>query len=58
MIGVYIPLLNGTFYMPIMRAIDMELRAAGLHMVVAFGVVMANVRQQAVEGLIFDRTWL
>lgn len=53
MIGVYIPLLKGTFYMPIMQAIDMELRAAGLHMVVAFGVGDGNVRQQAVEGINF-----
>ncbi len=53
MIGVYIPLLKGTFYMPIMQAIDMELRAAGLHMVVAFGVGAGNVREQAVEGINF-----
>ena len=38
MIGVYIPILKGTFYTPILQLIDTELRAAGLHMVVAFGV--------------------
>ena len=37
MIGVYIPILKGTFYTPILQLIDTELRAAGLHMVVAFG---------------------
>jgi LacI family transcriptional regulator len=37
MIGVYIPVLSGTFYTPILQIIDTELRAAGLHMVVAFG---------------------
>ena len=32
MIGVYIPILKGTFYTPILQLIDTELRAAGLHM--------------------------
>jgi LacI family transcriptional regulator len=38
MIGVYIPVLKGTFYTPILQAINTELRTAGLHMVVEFGV--------------------
>ena len=37
MIGVYIPILKGTFYTPILQTIDAELRAGGRHMVVAFG---------------------
>jgi LacI family transcriptional regulator len=53
MIGVYIPVLSGTFYTPILQIIDTELRAAGLHMVVAFGVGLGNERRQAIEGVEF-----
>lgn len=53
MIGVYIPVLSGTFYTPILQIIDTELRAAGLHMVVAFGAGLGGARQQAIEGLEF-----
>ncbi|WEF31648.1 LacI family DNA-binding transcriptional regulator [Pseudoduganella chitinolytica] len=53
MIGVYIPVLKGTFYTPILQLIDMELRASGLHMVVAFGVGQSDARRQAVEGIEF-----
>lgn len=53
MIGVYIPILKGTFYTPILQAIDTELRAAGLHMVVAFGVGSGDARRQAIEGIEF-----
>ena len=53
MIGVYIPVLSGTFYTPILQIIDTELRAAGLHMVVAFGVGMGDARRQAIEGIEF-----
>lgn len=53
MIGVYIPVLSGTFYTPILQIIDNELRAAGLHMVVAFGAGLGDARQQAVEGISF-----
>ena len=53
MIGVYIPVLKGTFYTPILQAIDNELRAAGLHMVVAFGVGKGDPRRQAIEGIEF-----
>jgi LacI family transcriptional regulator len=53
MIGVYIPVLSGTFYTPILQIIDNELRAAGLHMVVAFGAGLGGARQQAIEGLAF-----
>jgi LacI family transcriptional regulator len=53
MVGVYIPVLSGTFYTPILQIIDTELRAAGLHMVVAFGVGLGNERRQAIEGIEF-----
>ncbi len=53
MIGVYIPVLKGTFYMPILQSIDTELRLAGLHMVVAFGVGIGDERRQGVEGIEF-----
>jgi LacI family transcriptional regulator len=52
-IGVYIPVLSGTFYTPILQIIDTELRAAGLHMVVAFGVGLGDARRQALEGIEF-----
>lgn len=53
MIGVYIPVLKGTFYTPILQLIDIELRSAGLHMVVAFGVGVGNPREQAIAGIEF-----
>jgi LacI family transcriptional regulator len=53
MIGVYIPLLKGTFYTPILQTIDTELRLSGLHMVVAFGCGDGDARQQAIEGVNF-----
>ncbi len=53
MIGVYIPVLKGTFYTPILQAIDTDLRASGLHMVVAFGVGAGDPRRQAVDGIEF-----
>jgi LacI family transcriptional regulator len=53
MIGVYIPILKGTFYTPILQLIDTELRAAGLHMVVAFGTGAGDARRQAIEGIEF-----
>ncbi len=53
MVGVYIPILKGTFYTPILQSIDNELRASGLHMVVAFGVGLGDARSQAVNGINF-----
>lgn len=53
MVGVYIPVLKGTFYTPILQLIDTELRAAGLHMVVAFGVGSGDAHSQAIEGIEF-----
>ena len=53
MIGIYIPVLSGTFYTPILQIMDTELRAAGLHMVVAFGAGLGDERRQAIEGVEF-----
>jgi LacI family transcriptional regulator len=53
MIGIYIPLLSGTFYTPILQIMDAGLRAAGLHMVVAFGTGLGDERRQAIEGIEF-----
>lgn len=53
MIGVYIPLLKGSFYTPILNVIHTELRTNGQNMVVAFGSGNGDARRQAVEGLEF-----
>ncbi|QJE02173.1 LacI family DNA-binding transcriptional regulator [Massilia forsythiae] len=53
MVGVYIPVLSGTFYTPILQIIDTQLRAAGLHMVLAFGAGLGDERRQAIEGIEF-----
>jgi LacI family transcriptional regulator len=53
MIGVYIPMLKGTFYTPILQVIDTGLRDAGRHMVVAFGQGTGDERRQAIEGVGF-----
>jgi LacI family transcriptional regulator len=53
MIGVYIPLMSGTFYTAMLAIVDAELRAAGLHMMVAFGVKREGARQQAIDGVGF-----
>lgn len=53
MVGVFIPVLSGTFYTPILQIIDTELRAAGLHMVVAFGSGIGDPRRQAMECIEF-----
>jgi LacI family transcriptional regulator len=53
MVGVYIPLLKGTFYTPILQTIDTELRTNGRHMVLAFGRGEGAAREQAIEGVEF-----
>jgi LacI family transcriptional regulator len=53
MIGVYIPLLKGSFYTPILSIIHTELRTNGQNMVVAFGSGNGDARKQAMEGLEF-----
>jgi len=52
-IGVYIPILSGTFYTPILQAIDEELRAAGVQMVVAFGSGGGDAYARAKRGVEF-----
>lgn len=51
MIGVYIPMLSGTFYTAILKIVDAELRGAGLHMMVAFGVGKGDPRREAIDGV-------
>lgn len=53
MIGIYLPMLKGTFYTPILQVIDTELRASGQHLVVAFGNGVGDARRQAMEGIEF-----
>lgn len=53
LIGVYIPFLRGTYYTPILRAIDLALRARGLHMVVAFGEGIEDERVETLDGMRF-----
>jgi len=53
MIGVYIPLLKGTFYTPVLRSIDATLRASKRYMVVAFGHGPEDERRQALDGARF-----
>jgi LacI family transcriptional regulator len=53
MIGVYIPLMSGTFYTAMLQIIDSELRGAGLHMMVAFGIGREDARRQAIDGVGF-----
>lgn len=52
-IGVFIPLIQGAFYTPILHAIYSELRVHGRHTVVAFGQKLEGERQQALEGAHF-----
>ena len=52
-IGVYIPILKGTYYTPILQTIDAVLRASGRHMVVSFGHGLLDDRRQAIEGVQF-----
>ena len=52
-IGVYIPILKGTYYTPILQTIDAALRASGCHMVVSFGHGLLDDRRQAIEGAQF-----
>ncbi len=53
MLGVYVPYFEGTFYGPILGAIDAELRAVDRHMVAANGCGRGDRRQQALDGIDF-----
>lgn len=52
-IGVFVPLVHGSFYTPILHAIYTALRASGRHMVVDFGQSLESERQDALEGAEF-----
>lgn len=52
-IGVFVPLIQGSFYTPILHAIYTALRAGGRHMVVDFGQTLESERQDALDGAEF-----
>lgn len=52
-IGVFVPLIQGSFYTPILHAIYTTLRATGRHMVVDFGQTLDSERQDALSGAEF-----
>lgn len=53
MIGVFVPVFEGSFYSPILQCIDGELRAADRHMMAASGYGHGGVAQQALHSLDF-----
>jgi LacI family transcriptional regulator len=53
MIGVFVPVFEGSFYSPILHAIDAELRAADRHMMAASGYGQGDDAQQAMNSLDF-----
>ncbi len=53
MLGVYVPAFEGSFYSPILQAIDRELRAVDRHMVVTNGCGHGDERQKALRGVEF-----
>ena len=52
-IGVFVPLVHGAFYTPILHAIYTTLRTYGRHMVVDFGQTLESERQDALDGAEF-----
>ena len=52
-VGVFVPLVHGSFYTPILHAIYTTLRASGRHMVVDFGQSLESERQDALDGAEF-----
>jgi len=52
-IGVFVPLIQGSFYTPILHAIYTALRVTGRHMVVDFGHTLESERQDALDGAEF-----
>jgi LacI family transcriptional regulator len=53
MLGVYVPLFEGSFYSPILQAIDRELRAVDRHMVAANACGHGSEREKALQGVDF-----
>ncbi|MDE2181392.1 MAG: LacI family DNA-binding transcriptional regulator [Alphaproteobacteria bacterium] len=52
-IGVFVPLIQGSFYTPILHAIYTALRAVDRQMVVDFGQTLESERQDALDGVEF-----
>src|SRR6185437_2917731 len=52
-IGVFVPLIQGSFYTPIVHAIYTAVRASGRQMVVEFGQTPESERQDALAGAEF-----
>lgn len=52
-IGVFVPLIHGSFYTPILHAVYTNLKATGRHMVVDFGQTLDSERQDALDGAEF-----
>jgi LacI family transcriptional regulator len=53
MLGIYVPVFDGSFYGPLLQAVDEELRALDRHMVAANGCGKGDLRQQAIDGINF-----
>jgi len=53
MLGIYVPAFHGTFYGPLLQAVDEALRGADRHMVAASGCGQADPRRQALDGIDF-----
>ncbi len=53
LVGVYVPTYEGTFFAPILQAVDRELRAASHHMVTASNFGQGPRRAKSLNGLQF-----
>jgi len=53
MLGIYVPAFDGSFYGPLLQAVDEELRVVDRHMVAANGCGHGDLRQQAIDGINF-----
>jgi LacI family transcriptional regulator len=53
LVGVYVPTYEGTFFAPILQAIDRELRAASHHMVTASNFGQGPRRAKSLNGIQF-----
>ena len=53
MVGVYVPTFEGTFFAPILQAIDSELRSAHHHMVTATNFGQGPRRDKSLSGIEF-----
>lgn len=53
MVGVYVPTFEGTFFAPVLQAIDGELRAANHHMVAASNFGQGSRREKSLNGIGF-----